>query len=70
MTNMVFIVTKESLYNVIIDKQGTVLNLPFKSNESVFESEDDAHNYINQRLSTHDRDDKNCKFSIEPWHIL
>ena len=39
-------------------------------NEGVFETEDLAKEYIAKRKALKDRDDKGCKFSIEPWTVM
>lgn len=43
--------------------------IPFNTNEAVFTTEDTAKEYIEKRKRAKDRDDKGCKFKIEPWHV-
>ena len=62
----VYIVVKNSKPVKI---EGEEFKIPFKTNEGVFYTEDEATNYIKERKVLKDRDDRSCTFTIEPWTV-
>ena len=61
----VYIVVKES--KPVQTYEG--FDISFRTNEAVFDSEDKAKDYIKARKALKDRDDRGCKFNIEPWRV-
>ena len=43
--------------------------IDFLTNQAVFDSELSANAYIVHRKSEHDRDDRGCHFTVEPWRV-
>ena len=60
----VFIVTKTSMATL----EGGI-KIPFSTNEGVFPDEKSANAYIAKRKAAKDRDDRGCKFAVEPWAV-
>ena len=64
-TKCVYIVTKA--FPGKLEGVETKVNITF--NEGVFETEELAKEYIKARKKLKDRDDRGCKFNIEPWAV-
>lgn len=61
----VYIVTKAT--DVFVESIGQ--KIAFTTNEGVFTSEQAAKDYIKRRKAARDRDDRGCRFAVEPWNV-
>ena len=63
----VYIVTKNKILDTNIESQNTQINI--SHNESLFDAEEKAHQYIQMRLNQKDINDQGYTFEIEPWQV-
>ena len=63
----VYIVKKSQPVDVEIN--GNKIAIDFSTNESVFDTEEKAKEYIESRNAANDPDDDGYTFEIEPWNV-
>ena len=63
----VYIVTKNKIFDTNIEGQNTQINVSY--NESLFDTEEKARQYIKMRLVQKDNNDQGYTFEIEPWQV-
>ena len=66
MVSAVYVVIKSHKPEKI---EGNDYSIPFRLILGIFDSEAKANDFIAQRKKLKDRDDRGCKFSVEPWAV-
>lgn len=54
---------------IVVKENWNSKPLPYRTNEAVLPTEEEANAYVERRKALKDRDDIKCTFKVEPWYV-